>query len=105
MSRTIKELSACKSNTFGVFENQSYFIVTINPFLQRMYIEHRTESGKTYHEDLFYSCIDEWNAFRTDSLYDIHFLYDSGLNISIYPVKQNKADYKITLPVAVGIVF
>jgi hypothetical protein len=65
---------------------------TLNPFTRELMITHNI-NGCTYENTIQFTDLDEWSSFRTDKLYDIHFLYDSWLSLEIFAVKNGKIDY------------
>lgn len=70
------------------------FNVTVNPFLSLAVIN--TEiNNVNYTTEIIFSDLDEWNTFDFEGkIFDIHYHYDSGFNLSIYPVNENKVDYE-----------
>lgn len=84
---------------------EAEFKVTINPFLQTMTVEGSLHNLIKDQVELTYKDIDEWNGFEMFGYkYDIHFLYDTRPEVSIYEIQEfvgdnytERATRKVTL--------
>lgn len=75
--------------TKGIENKESEFKVTINPFLQTITIEGRLHNLINQEIELTYNELDEWNSFELfGDMYDIHLLYDTKPQVSIYQVVE-----------------
>lgn len=72
---------------------EAEFKVTINPFLQTMTVEGSLHNLIKDQVELTYKDIDEWNGFEMFGYkYDIHFLYDTRPEVSIYEIQEFVGD-------------
>jgi hypothetical protein len=84
---------------------EAEFKVTINPFLQTMTVEGSLHNLIKDEVELTYNEIDEWNSFEMFGYkYDIHFLYDTRPEVSIYEIQEfvddnytERSERKVTL--------
>jgi hypothetical protein len=60
--------------------------IVANPILRLATILHKV-NDVAYNIELSFNELDEWNAFETDRLYHIHFLYDE--KFSVYVTEPN----------------
>jgi hypothetical protein len=62
--------------------------IVANPILRLATILHNV-NGISYNIELSFNDLDEWNAFETDAVYDIHFLYDEKFSVYVSKVNLN----------------
>lgn len=75
--------------------------VIINPFTKRVLVLDKKEEVELYYEH-----VDEWLSFTLNNqVYDIHILYDSGLDVSTYNVIDGVVDYENSVKSTVKIVY
>jgi hypothetical protein len=75
--------------------------VIINPFTKQVVVLDKKEEVELYYDD-----IDEWVSFTlSNRVYDIHILYDSGLDVSIYNVIDGVIDYEKSIKSTVKVIY